>query len=502
MEPDNLETQPTTDPLRFSDGRWIPLSFHEGEWKPQTGWRKDDYVPTIPISSESYGLLLDKDSECIITDLDPKNNEHVFSEMRPWLEDTAHRQTKSIGAHLVYTVPEHLRGKIKEKPFAKVKGVDVKRFVYYGVRYTEFEGGIRPLPQNLVKYFEDDLQNAPKAPSPVASEDSNSLADDYMKLVEPEQEYFAWLKQVDALIGCGGSVGSVLSWCSTGAKYDSNTDSRIVEHSASKRITVGGGWLAWDFRRKNPDSNAWLGPRREASSSPSLDSSSDENEQWLISQRWNRKEHLAKQARMFHAGAAFFQRNRSIEDIAAFLKVDEKRVVRYLHQYLRSIDGTVSRGGMTMYRTRLAQNGTPFFEVCRDLKKGNGVRATARKRKVPKSTVSRWFQIFKANPFVALSDFALRRLEQREEKKRKAAIKASKPKKYIKAVVNESIRLSNGAFKWSKRTVKGWFDGKRLEIEGERTRTGKQKTKMARCIETYKVIEPPPFVKPLAFLPA
>ena len=501
MEPDNLETQPTTDPLRFSDGRWIPLSFHEGEWKPQTGWRKDDYVPTIPISSERYGLLLDGDSDSIFFDLDPKNNENVFSEMRPRLVDTAHRQTKSIGAHLLYSVPEHLIGKIKEKAFAEVKGVDVKRFVYYGVGYTEFEGEIRPLPENLVKYFEDDLQNAPKAPAPVASEGSDSLADDYMGMVEPEQEYFAWLKQVDALIGCGATVGSVLSWCSTGAKYDRNTDSRIVEHSTSKRITVGAGWLVWDFRRKNPESNVWLGPRRE--SSPSfLDSSSDENEQWLMSQRWNRKEHLAKQARMFHAGAAFFQRNQSIEDIASFLKVEVKRVVRYLHQYLRSIDGTVSRGGMTMYRTRLTHNGTPFFEVCRDLKKGTGVRATARKRKVPKSTASRWFQIFKANPFLALSDFALRRLEQRETKQAEKKKKASKPKKYIKAVVNESIRLSNGAFKWSKRTVKGWFDGDRLEIEGERTRTGKQKTKIARCIERYKVIEPPPFVKPLPFLPA
>ena len=356
------------------------------------------------------------------------------------------------------------------------------------------------MPQNLVEYFEKELENTTKAPAPVPSEDSNSLADDYTKLVEPEQEYSDWLKQVDALVGCGGSVGSVLSWCARGAKYDRNTDSRIVEHSTSKRITVGAGWLVWDFRRKNPDSNVWIGPRRDSSSFS--DSSSEENEQWLMSQRWNRKEHLAKQARMFHAGAAFFQSKQSIEDIASFLKVEVKTVVRYLHQYLRCIDGTVSRGGMTMYRTRLAQNGTPFFDVCRDLKKGNGVRATARKRKVPKSTVSRWFQIFKANPFLALSDFALRRLEQREEKKRKAAIKASKPKKYINAVVNESIRLSNGAFKWSKRTVKGWFDGDRLEIAGERTRTGKQKTKMARTIERYKVIEPPLVPQPLRFLPA
>ena len=51
-----------------------------------------------------------------------------------------------------------------------MKGVDVKRFVYYGVGYTGFEGEIRALPENLVKYFEDNLQNAPKPPAPVASE--------------------------------------------------------------------------------------------------------------------------------------------------------------------------------------------------------------------------------------------------------------------------------------------------------------------------------------------
>ena len=496
MEPDNLEQ---------GIGRLVPMYWYKGGWRLEKGYRRPDYVPSMECNAQRYGVALENQFVC--TDLDPKNNEDVFSEMRPVLTESMHRPSKSLGAHLVYEVPEHLRGKIKERPYRHVKGVDIKTFIFSGEDYGEWQGEIKPLPQDLVEYFEKELENTTKAPeAPIASEHSNSLADDYMRMVEPEQEYFDWLKQVDALIGCGGNVGSVLSWCSTGAKYDRNTDSRIVEHSACKKIAVGAGWLVWDFRRKNLDSNAWLGPRREASSSPffdsSSDSSSDENEQWLMSKRWNRKEHITKQARMFHAGAAFFQRNQSIEDIAAFLKVDEKRVVRYLHQYLRCIDGTVSRGGMTMYRTRLAQNGTPFFDVCRDLKKGNGVRATARKRKVPKSTVSRWFQIFKANPFLALSDFALRRLEQREEKKRKAAIKASKPKKYINAVVNESIRLSNGAFKWSKRTVKGWFDGDRLEIAGERTRTGKQKTKMARTIERYKVIEPPLVPQPLRFLPA
>ena len=325
MTPTTKKSQPT-DPTRSGSGRWIPLRFYEGAWRAQKGWREDDYVLTIAPIKERYGLLLVDSLVCI--DLDPKNNLNVFAEMRGTLTDTTHTTTKSDGAHFIYSVPEHLRGRIKEKKYGKVAGVDIKRFIYYGRGYSEFEGEIQPLPECLVEQFEKDCERRCEGTATASTAESDSLASDYMRLVEPEQEPFEWVKQVDGLIGCGATAHDVMAWCSRRAKFNRNNDSRIVEHSTGKEITIGPGWLVWHYKSKQPDSKEWLGPRPDA---PSSDSSM-ENEQWLMSKRWNRKEHLAKLWRVEYAANAFFRRHQEVREIAIQLDVDEKRVNRYLHQ--------------------------------------------------------------------------------------------------------------------------------------------------------------------------
>ena len=166
----------------------------------------------------------------------------------------------------------------------------------------------------------------------------------------------------------------------------------------------------------------------------------------------------------------------------------------------------MSHHRMTIYRTRLAQNGTLFFHALRELKKARGIRATARKVKVAKSTVSRWFQHIKPNPCLALTEFALKRIEKRERKQSEREKRAEKPqptpRQYVKALIRESTRLSNGTFTWARRTVRGWLQGKWLEIEGERTPTGKQKRKMRSRIEKYSIIEPSAYVNPLPYIAA
>ena len=317
----------------------------------------------------------------------------------------------------------------------------------------------------------------------------------------PPDDWHEWSKLCCAFLSAGKSIGEVEDWCRKNpAKYHASEDRRFLEKQVSRGYKVRIGYaINW--------ARAGGGVAAKKSDGPPA-------KQKITGYHRGKQEEAPRRPSPENGGleVSFWDQGMFPSEIASPMELEVETVKKHLREIIKDSDlfheltgiNIEIGGGGGLLVIRRLKNDPCFFDACRYFRLERELKWISRKTGVPVPTLKGWkCESGGSAPSSGIrSQEAKRRILKEQRKAEREARRAAKPtpkpksKIRVRALVSESERRGEYPKFYSEkkyRKVVGWWNGDRLEIDGEKTRKGRVKTKLAcSVVWTWRVDVPEP----------